>query len=68
MPLLSCGKIPVTDRSTSSILAIRTGEDNEGMIGLYRSGLPPRPARESAPGPGKPTFGGRNVSCTTAGR
>jgi len=40
VPLLPCGKIPVSEHSTSSIIAIRTGEDNEGVIGLHQTGLP----------------------------
>ncbi len=39
IPLLSCNKIPVKD-DTSSIIAIRTGEDNEGVIGLRPATLP----------------------------
>ncbi|WP_435179227.1 family 2B encapsulin nanocompartment shell protein [Actinacidiphila sp. bgisy145] len=40
VPLLSCNKIPVTEARTSSIIAIRTGEDNQGVIGLNQTGLP----------------------------
>ncbi|SEF49903.1 Cyclic nucleotide-binding domain-containing protein [Actinacidiphila yanglinensis] len=40
VPLLSCNKIPVTAARTSSIIAIRTGEDNQGVIGLNQTGLP----------------------------
>lgn len=40
MPLLPCNKIPVTAERTSSILVLRTGEDNEGVIGLHPVGLP----------------------------
>ncbi|MFF8844649.1 family 2B encapsulin nanocompartment shell protein [Streptomyces sp. NPDC015127] len=40
IPLLPCGKIPVTEQHTSSIIAMRTGEDNEGVIGLYQTGIP----------------------------
>ncbi|MFJ7957903.1 hypothetical protein ACIQ62_16600 [Streptomyces sp. NPDC096319] len=40
VPLLPCGKIPVTDRQSSSIIAVRTGEDSEGVIGLHQTGLP----------------------------
>ncbi|WP_328946516.1 family 2B encapsulin nanocompartment shell protein [Streptomyces sp. NBC_00250] len=40
VPLLPCGKIPVSDRQSSSIIAVRTGEDNEGVIGLHQTGLP----------------------------
>ncbi|MFB7915443.1 family 2B encapsulin nanocompartment shell protein [Streptomyces sp. NPDC056061] len=40
VPILPCGKIPVSDHQTSSIIAMRTGEDNEGVIGLHQTGLP----------------------------
>ncbi|MFI6638866.1 family 2B encapsulin nanocompartment shell protein [Streptomyces sp. NPDC050504] len=40
VPFYSCGKIPVSDFSTSSVIALRTGEDNEGVIGLTQTGLP----------------------------
>jgi CRP-like cAMP-binding protein len=40
VPLLSCNKIPIDDDGTTSILAFRTGEDDEGVIGLYQKGLP----------------------------
>ncbi|WP_327291318.1 family 2B encapsulin nanocompartment shell protein [Streptomyces sp. NBC_01198] len=40
IPILSCNKIPVSEARTSSIIAIRTGEDNQGVIGLNQTGLP----------------------------
>ena len=40
IPLLSCTKIPVTEDNYTSILVLRTGEENEGMIGLTETGLP----------------------------
>lgn len=40
IPLLSCTKIPVTEDNYSSILVLRTGEENEGVIGLTETGLP----------------------------
>ncbi|GAB2758976.1 family 2B encapsulin nanocompartment shell protein [Salinifilum aidingensis] len=40
VPILPCDKIPVTARGTSSILAMRTGEEAEGVVGLHRTGLP----------------------------
>lgn len=40
VPILPCGKIPISGHQTSSIIAMRTGEDNEGVIGLYQTGLP----------------------------
>ncbi|QGV82020.1 family 2B encapsulin nanocompartment shell protein [Streptomyces ficellus] len=40
VPILPCNKIPISKESTSSILAMRTGEDNQGVIGLRQTGLP----------------------------
>ncbi|MFD7014831.1 family 2B encapsulin nanocompartment shell protein [Streptomyces sp. NPDC059161] len=40
VPILPCDKIPISRESTSSILAMRVGEDNQGVIGLHQTGLP----------------------------
>ncbi|GLZ03011.1 Crp/Fnr family transcriptional regulator [Actinomadura sp. NBRC 104412] len=40
VPILPCDKIPISPSGTSSILCLRTGEDDEGVIGLRRTGLP----------------------------
>ncbi|MEU8893610.1 family 2B encapsulin nanocompartment shell protein [Streptomyces sp. NPDC048442] len=40
VPILPCDKIPITKENTSSILIMRTGEDNQGVIGLRQTGLP----------------------------
>ena len=40
VPLYPCGKIPVSADHTSSILALRTGEDDAGVIGLRQTGIP----------------------------
>ncbi|MEU8825560.1 family 2B encapsulin nanocompartment shell protein [Streptomyces sp. NPDC048636] len=40
VPLLPCNKIPVSDSGTSSILALRTGEESQGVIGLHQAGIP----------------------------
>ncbi|WP_329237110.1 family 2B encapsulin nanocompartment shell protein [Streptomyces sp. NBC_00111] len=40
VPIYPCGKIPVTDARTTSILCMRTGEDDQGVIGLRQSGIP----------------------------
>ncbi|MEU9005707.1 family 2B encapsulin nanocompartment shell protein [Streptomyces sp. NPDC048551] len=40
VPILPCGKIPITKENTTSILVMRTGEDNQGVIGLRQTGLP----------------------------
>ncbi len=39
-PLLPCDKLPISAQGTSSILAMRTGEKHQGVIGLFRDGLP----------------------------
>jgi CRP-like cAMP-binding protein len=40
VPMLPCDKIPVSDTRTTSILAMRTGREDEGVIGLHQTGLP----------------------------
>ncbi|MCB5164100.1 cyclic nucleotide-binding domain-containing protein [Streptomyces bambusae] len=40
VPILPCNKIPISKDNTTSILAMRTGEDNQGVIGLRQTGLP----------------------------
>ncbi|GHH64961.1 nucleotide-binding protein [Kitasatospora indigofera] len=40
VPILPCNKIPISKENTSSIVAMRTGEDNQGVIGLRQTGLP----------------------------
>lgn len=39
VPILTCNKIPVVN-GTTSILAMRVGEDNQGVIGLRPGALP----------------------------
>ncbi|MBK1782842.1 cyclic nucleotide-binding domain-containing protein [Prauserella sp. ASG 168] len=40
VPLLPCDKIPVSRTGTSSIIAMRTGADDQGVIGLRQTGIP----------------------------
>ncbi|MEV8441337.1 family 2B encapsulin nanocompartment shell protein [Actinosynnema sp. NPDC051121] len=40
VPVLPCNKIPVTRTRTSSIMLLRAGEQNQGVIGLHQTGLP----------------------------
>jgi Phage capsid-like protein/Cyclic nucleotide-binding domain len=40
VPMLPCTKIPVSDTGTTSIIAMRTGEHDEGVIGLHQTGIP----------------------------
>ncbi|ARP72251.1 Crp/Fnr family transcriptional regulator [Streptomyces pluripotens] len=40
VPIYPCNKIPVTEARTTSIIAMRTGEAEQGVIGLRQSGIP----------------------------
>ncbi len=40
VPIFPCNKIPITKNQTSSILILRTGEEDQGVIGLYQTGIP----------------------------
>jgi hypothetical protein len=41
VPVLPCNKIPIHPKyRTSSIIAMRTGEDDQGVIGLHQVGIP----------------------------
>jgi hypothetical protein len=40
VPILPCDKIPITATGTSSILVMRIGVDDEGVIGLHQTGIP----------------------------
>jgi CRP-like cAMP-binding protein len=40
IPIFPCNKIPVTQDNSSSILALRTGLENQGVIGLHQTGIP----------------------------
>ncbi|WP_458690134.1 family 2B encapsulin nanocompartment shell protein [Nocardia tengchongensis] len=40
VPIFPCGKIPVSANQTTSILAMRTGEKEQGVIGLHQTGIP----------------------------
>ncbi|WP_018658244.1 family 2B encapsulin nanocompartment shell protein [Actinomadura flavalba] len=40
VPILPCDKIPVSAGGTSSILVLRTGESEQGVVGLRRTGVP----------------------------
>ena len=40
VPIFPCGKIPISGQHTSSIIALRTGEDDQGVVGLYPTGIP----------------------------
>ncbi|RVX45542.1 CRP-like cAMP-binding protein [Nonomuraea polychroma] len=40
IPIFPCGKIPISGHQTTSIVAMRTGEDDQGVVGLYQTGIP----------------------------
>ncbi|MEE1927274.1 family 2B encapsulin nanocompartment shell protein [Streptomyces sp. TRM 70351] len=40
IPLLPCNKIPVSPARTSSVLALRVGQENQGVVGLHQTGIP----------------------------
>ncbi|GAB2781993.1 family 2B encapsulin nanocompartment shell protein [Streptomyces daliensis] len=40
IPLLPCNKIPVNADNTSSVLAMRVGQENQGVVGLHQTGIP----------------------------
>jgi CRP-like cAMP-binding protein len=40
IPLLPSNKIPISPQQTTSILAMRVGEQDSGVIGLHQPGLP----------------------------
>ncbi|WP_437786423.1 family 2B encapsulin nanocompartment shell protein [Sorangium sp. So ce1097] len=40
VPIFPCNKIPVSETRTTSILLVRAGEKNQGVIGLHHAGIP----------------------------
>ncbi|GGU53570.1 nucleotide-binding protein [Streptomyces lavendofoliae] len=40
VPIFPCNKIPISDARTTSILCMRTGEADQGVIGLHQTGIP----------------------------
>ncbi|MFB9836982.1 Crp/Fnr family transcriptional regulator, partial [Actinoallomurus acaciae] len=40
VPILPCDKLPIGDDRTTSIVAMRTGVDDQGVIGLHQTGIP----------------------------
>lgn len=40
VPIFPCNKIPVSDARTSSIICMRTGEAEQGVVGLQQAGIP----------------------------
>jgi Phage capsid-like protein len=46
VPIFPCNKIPITESGTTSILVMRIGEEDQGVVGLHQTGIPD----ESQPG------------------
>lgn len=40
VPILPCNKIPISTGQTTSILGMRTGQDDQGVVGLHQTGIP----------------------------
>ncbi|WP_149184348.1 family 2B encapsulin nanocompartment shell protein [Streptomyces sp. TRM49041] len=40
VPIYPCNKIPISDARTTSIICMRTGEADQGVIGLHQTGIP----------------------------
>jgi hypothetical protein len=40
VPLFPCNKLPISDAGTTSILVMRTGEEERGVVGLHQTGIP----------------------------
>ncbi|MGW0843926.1 family 2B encapsulin nanocompartment shell protein [Streptomyces sp. NPDC002787] len=40
VPLFPCSKIPISPQHTTSIIALRTGEKDQGVVGLHQTGIP----------------------------
>jgi CRP-like cAMP-binding protein len=40
VPIFPCNKIPVTGEHTSAIIAMRIGEEEQGVVGLHQTGIP----------------------------
>nr|WP_233509770.1 family 2B encapsulin nanocompartment shell protein [Actinomadura craniellae] len=40
VPIYPCNKIPISGSGATSIMAMRTGESEQGVIGLHKTGIP----------------------------
>ncbi|HEY8547482.1 MAG TPA: family 2B encapsulin nanocompartment shell protein, partial [Acidimicrobiales bacterium] len=40
LPVFPCNKIPISDRGTTSIMVLRLGEEDRGVVGLHQTGIP----------------------------
>ncbi|WP_219463667.1 family 2B encapsulin nanocompartment shell protein [Nonomuraea rhizosphaerae] len=40
VPIFPCNKIPISGTHTTSVMLMRTGQENQGVIGLHQTGIP----------------------------
>ncbi|MCY1000316.1 family 2B encapsulin nanocompartment shell protein [Myxococcus sp. MISCRS1] len=40
VPILPCDKLPISRENTTSIIAMRTGQEDQGVVGLHNAGIP----------------------------
>src|SRR5262249_27028531 len=40
VPIFPCNKIPISAARTTSVLCMRTGETDQGVVGLHQAGIP----------------------------
>jgi len=40
LPIFPLNKIPISDSGTTSIMVMRTGEEDRGVVGLHQTGIP----------------------------
>jgi len=40
IPIFSCNKLPISEARTTSIMLMRVGEKNQGVVGLHQAGIP----------------------------
>ncbi len=40
IPIVSCNKLPISESRTTSIMLMRVGEKNQGVVGLHQAGIP----------------------------
>ncbi|MGN9843051.1 family 2B encapsulin nanocompartment shell protein [Nonomuraea sp. H19] len=40
VPIFPCNKIPMSSTMTTSFLLMRTGQENQGVVGLHQTGIP----------------------------
>jgi CRP-like cAMP-binding protein len=40
LPVFPCNKIPISESGTTSIMVLRLGEEDRGVVGLHQTGIP----------------------------